>query len=55
MNIPEDIPAILEFLDTPKGREAQAWEKWKKYWANPDMRARQWKLAGNPYYSQLEI
>ena len=30
----EDIPAILEFLDTPPGKELEAWDKWEKYWDN---------------------
>lgn len=37
----DDIPAILEFLDTPPDKALEAWDKWEKYWASlnyPDRR-----------------
>jgi len=40
----DDIPMILEFLDTPPGKSLEAWEKWEKYWANLDYPARRKKL-----------
>ncbi len=40
----DDIPAILEFLDTPPGKELEAWDKWEKYWANLDYPERRKKL-----------
>jgi hypothetical protein len=42
----DDIPAILEFLDTPPGKELEAWDKWEKYWASLDYPARRKKLLG---------
>ena len=40
----DDIPMILEFLDTPPGKSLEAWEKWEKYWASLDYPARRKKL-----------
>jgi hypothetical protein len=40
----DDIPMILEFLDTPPEKSLEAWEKWQKYWANLDYTARRKKL-----------
>jgi hypothetical protein len=42
----EDIPVILEFLDTPPGKELEAWDTWEKYWAGLDYPARRKKLLG---------
>jgi len=42
-----DIPTILEFLDTPPGKELEAWDKWEKYWANLDYPERRKKLLEN--------
>jgi hypothetical protein len=36
----DDIPIILEFLDTPPEKSLEAWDKWEKYWANLDYTAR---------------
>lgn len=49
--IPEDIPVLLEFLDTPAGEEEQAWQKWKRYWDEMDMEARRKKVEGNIFYT----
>jgi hypothetical protein len=43
----DDIPTILEFLDTPLGKELEAWEKWEKYWASLDYPTRRKKLLEN--------
>lgn len=43
----DDIPTILEFLDTPAGKELEAWDKWENYWANLDYPARRKKLLEN--------
>jgi hypothetical protein len=43
----DDIPAILEFLDTPPDKALEAWEKWDKYWASLDYPARRRKLLEN--------
>lgn len=43
----EDIPAILEFLDTPPGKSLEAWDKWEKYWVNLDYAERRRKLLDN--------
>ncbi|MDR3550962.1 MAG: hypothetical protein P4L31_06120 [Candidatus Babeliales bacterium] len=40
----DDIPVILEFLDTPPGKSLEAWDKWEKYWANLDYPERRRKL-----------
>ena len=43
----DDIPMILEFLDTPPEKSLEAWDKWEKYWANLDYPARRKKLLEN--------
>ncbi len=40
----DDIPIILEFLDTPPDKTLEAWEKWESYWANLDYPERRRKL-----------
>lgn len=40
----DDIPMILEFLDTPPEKSLEAWDRWEKYWANLDYAARRKKL-----------
>ena len=30
----KDIPMLKEFLNTPRGKELEAWEKWDAYWAH---------------------
>jgi len=46
----EDIPAIVDFLRTPKGREESGWKTWRRYWENMDLEARKQILKNNPYY-----
>lgn len=46
----EDIPTILEFLDTPAGAESDGWERWRDYWAEADLGARSSALQDDPYY-----
>jgi len=43
----DDIPAILEFLDTPPDKSLEAWDKWEKYWASLDYPERRKKLLKN--------
>jgi len=45
--ITDDIPVILEFLDTPADKSLSAWDKWEKYWANLDYPERRKKLLEN--------
>jgi len=47
----DDIPAIIDFLRTPKGKELDAWKIWKEYWENVDYERRKQLLKHNPYYS----
>ncbi|WP_218080299.1 hypothetical protein [Anthocerotibacter panamensis] len=51
--MPDDIPAILRFLDTPNGKELQGWEDWLNYWENIDMDVRRENLRSNPYYCSV--
>jgi hypothetical protein len=43
----DDIPMILEFLDTPPEKSLEAWDRWEKYWTNLDYAARRKKLLEN--------
>lgn len=53
--IPDDIPAMLTFLDTPSGRELEGWAKWQQYWKTIDFEKRRQSLAGNPYYAKSAV
>jgi hypothetical protein len=46
----DDIPVIMEFLDTPPGEERDGWVKWQSYWKNVDYENRKRELIANPYY-----
>lgn len=52
---PDDIPAILKFLDTPAGFEAKAWQEWDTFWNSIDFEARLFNLANNPYYAKSPV
>jgi len=43
----DDIPVILEFLNTPPDKSLEAWDKWEQYWANLDYPERRKKLLEN--------
>jgi hypothetical protein len=50
--VPEDVPAMVEFLDTPTGAEAEAWDAWDAYWGRGvDWDARALDLADDPAYA----
>lgn len=34
--LPEDVPFIREFLNTPPGQEKEAYEQWQDYWSKVD-------------------
>ncbi len=46
----EDIPILIEFLNTEPGKELEAWKKWEKYWNNIDFEKRKMLVKDNPYY-----
>jgi hypothetical protein len=46
----DDIPVILEFLETPPEHELQAWSRWQSYWGSINYEARKGQLQGYPYY-----
>lgn len=48
--LPDDIPVILSFLDTPLGKEREAWQMWDTYWNNIDYEKRRLALLDNPHY-----
>ncbi len=45
----DDIPIMLNFLDTLKGKESEAWAVWEKYWDSVDLELRKTSLKGRPY------
>jgi hypothetical protein len=47
----QDVPAMLEFLDSPSDQTREAWAGWEEYWKSIDWTARETELASNPYYS----
>ena len=47
----EDVPAIVDFLNTPPGSEEDAWEQWQRYWDNVDLDKRKQALRGHPSYN----
>jgi len=48
---PEDIPAMLRFLETPADQERRGWQIWHQYWRSIDYNQRRQSLRDNPYYS----
>jgi hypothetical protein len=50
---PVDVPAFLEFLGAPAGRELAAWERWTSYWDGIDYQRRAVELADKSYYAPL--
>lgn len=47
----EDIPVMLNFLNTPVGEELAGWQAWEQYWDNMDFEQRRLSLLANPYYA----
>jgi hypothetical protein len=47
----EDVPIFLEFLETPAGRFAEGYGKFREALDRIDMRARQRELAHIPFYA----
>ena len=46
----DDVPAMLKFLRTPRGKEKQGWEEWSRYWDTVDYEKRKQELSSNPFY-----
>lgn len=46
----DDIPAMLEFLDTPPGQFDVGYKKWIQYVDSIDIRRRQKELGDLPFY-----
>jgi hypothetical protein len=46
----DDVEAFLEFLETPEGKEEEAWAHWDAYWSSLDFSARREALHNDPYY-----
>ena len=53
--IKEDIPAIIAFLNTPKGKEKKGWKDWKEYWDKIDFKNRQEFLRNHPFYGYTVV
>jgi len=53
--ISEDIPALLAFLRTAPGGEADAWESWREYWKTINYSQRAETLKDRPYYSASRL
>jgi len=49
---PEDVPALLAFLETPTGQEQAGWNRYQRYWDGVDFNQRIRELADIPYYSK---
>ncbi len=47
----DDLPAIVGFLNTPKGAETSGWSTWRNYWESLDLESRKATLKDHPYYS----
>lgn len=47
----EDVPVIVQFLNTLQGQEQEGWRKWRSYWDNLDIKQRRKLLEENSYYS----
>ncbi|HPQ41213.1 MAG TPA: hypothetical protein PLV45_12645 [bacterium] len=51
-----DIPCFKEFLNTPRGKEKEAWRKWQEYWDTADysMRGKVWDQRVKEINKELE-
>ena len=49
----DDVPAMIKFLQTPRGEEKRAFAEWDAYWDNIDYDERDRQLASNPNYLPL--
>ena len=47
----EDIPFILEFLDTPEDESVIAWNRWENYWDDQDLT---WLALGTTFDGGIE-
>lgn len=47
---PDDVPAILQFLDTASGLEVEGWRAWCLYWEQINYDKRKMELSSNEYY-----
>ena len=52
--IEEDIPVMLQFLETPRGKEREGWMAWRSYWDRLDFARRGELLKGDPFYIGLD-
>ena len=50
-----DIPAFIEFLETPSGSEGAGWTRWQQYWDDVDFAKRLVELVNNPYYAKRAL
>ncbi len=50
--IKEDIPFMIDFLNTKAGEEKKAWESWQNYWDEIDISDRLDKLRDNNFYDK---
>jgi hypothetical protein len=46
----DDIPAMIDFLSTPRGQAQHGWDRWQSYWASVDDNERRRQLESNPFY-----
>ena len=46
----QDVPAFRQLLSATSGKELDAWEEWREYWASVDMERRKQVLMENPYH-----
>ena len=46
----DDIDAIEDFLNTPRGRAPEGWRKWSTYWDSIDEAKRRYDVRDNPFY-----
>lgn len=49
--VPDDIPAIMAFLESSPDAAAAAWEQWERYWATIDFEERRKNLRGDDTYA----
>ena len=48
--MPDDIPALADFLNTPLGDALEGWRRWRRYWGGIDFDARRERLANHSFY-----
>ena len=52
--LPDDVPALLAFLEAPAGSELEAWKRFDQYWQSVNFKERE-SRASELYFGKASI